>query len=67
MEGKCWNCEKMNEEKKGGYFWCNCRDINNGGGGLWYLPLEVCILRRELDKIKQDKPTQRFLDDEERE
>ena len=53
----------MHEEKKGGYFWCDCRDVKNGGGGLWYLPLEVSILRKELNRIKNEKI---FLDDEEK-
>jgi len=62
MEGKCWNCGKMNQERKCGYFWCDCRDIENGSGGLWYLPMEIYILRKELRKIKNK---QLFLDDEE--
>ena len=62
MEGKCWNCGKMNEEKPDGYFWCNCKDTKYGGKGLWYLPEEVIIIRRELAKIENNK---KFLDEDE--
>ncbi len=63
MEGKCWNCGKMNEEQPDGYFWCRCKDVEGASGkGLSYLPLEVHTLRRELIKAKNKKL---FLDDEE--
>ena len=65
MEGKCWNCGKMNEEKPDGYFWCNCKDVEGGGRGLWYLPLEVVELRKELSKAKNER-VNKFLDDEEK-
>jgi len=53
---KVINGEKMNEEQTDGYFWCSCRNIEGGGGGLTYLPLEVS------EKRKQNKL---FLDEEE--
>jgi len=52
----------MNEEKPDGLFWCGCKDVENGGKGLLYLPLEVLILRRELKRVENGKL---FLDDEE--
>ena len=64
MEGKCWNCGKMNEERPDGYFWCSCKAIKGSGNiGLSYLPMEVVILRRELARVNNGKL---FLDDEEK-
>ena len=56
IEGKCWNCGKLNKIKEDGYCWCNCKDVE-GNKGLWYSPME-----------KKEKPDQEmlFLDDEEK-
>lgn len=56
MQGKCWNCGKMNEENANGDFWCSCRNIPEGSnGGMVYLPLDVYEKRKEMYKAKNQK------------